>query len=68
MRGPADGELQLLGGAVGVGRLQVFVGDDDALAPAAQVRHRAGAPSGGQGRGGPVHPVHLNTAGRAEEV
>lgn len=59
----ADGELQLLRGAVGVGGLQVFGGDEDAEASGPQIHHRAGtAPAGQTGRG-PVHSIHLNTAG-----
>lgn len=60
---PADGELQLLRGAVGVGGLQVFGGDEDAVTPAAQIHHGAGTPLGGQTGRRPVHPIHLNTAG-----
>lgn len=45
---PADGELQYLCGTVGVGGLQVFGSDEDAVTPVAQIHHRAGTPSGGQ--------------------
>lgn len=48
VRRPGDGELQLLHGAVGVGGLQVFGSDEDAITPATQIHHRAGAPPGGQ--------------------
>lgn len=47
--GCGDGELQLLRGAVGVRRLQVFGGDEDAVTSGAQVYHGARAPPGGQG-------------------
>lgn len=58
-----DGELQLLRGAVGVWRLQMFGGDEDAVTSGAQVHHGARAPPGGQGRRWPVHQLHLSTAG-----
>ncbi|TNN65711.1 hypothetical protein EYF80_024004 [Liparis tanakae] len=48
VRRPGDGELQLLHGAVGVGGLQVFGSDEDAITPATQIHHRAGAPPGAQ--------------------
>lgn len=44
-----DGELQLLFGAVGVRRLQVFGGDEDAVTSGAQVHHGSRATPGGQG-------------------
>lgn len=58
-----DGELQPLRGAVGVRRLQVFGGDEDAVASGAQVHHGSRAPPGGQGGRWPVHQLHLSTAG-----
>lgn len=63
MRRSGDGELQLLCGAVAVGGLQVFGGDEDAVTAAAQIHHGAGTPPGGQTGRCPVHPMHLNTAG-----
>lgn len=62
MRRSADGELQLLGGAVGVRGLQVLVGDEDPVTPTAQIHHCAGALHGGQTGRCLVNPLYLNTA------
>ncbi len=59
---PGDGELHLLRGAVRVGGLQVFGGDEDAVTPTPHIHHGAGTPPGGQTGRRPVDPIHLNIA------
>lgn len=59
----ADRELELLRGAVGIRGLQLSVGDEDAVTPAAQIHHGAGTPPGGESGGCPVNAIHLSTAG-----
>lgn len=41
----------------------MFVGNEDAVTPAAQTHHSAGSLPGGETGRRPVHVIHLNTAG-----